>query len=247
MFLPQNIHKPDIMQRSPSFHPSQLAVKKTKMTPSKKKVSFKKKATKPYIVYIGRQPFPLQMGNTLVYNDRVTITTNASGYGYYLFCANSIYDPNYTGTGHRPLYTSQCQAVYNHWVVTNSRITANFIQTETMPTANLVCLVDDDANPNLSVGFLAQERPGARSACQVPGAGTVYVKQWYNAEKMFGGDPLADSKLQGSVAANPEEEAYFVVWVEGDPASAGITAFSLNVRIEYDVVWSEHVSVTYSS
>ena len=58
----------------------------------------------PYSRAFNSNPFPPKLYNTLRYSEQVIINTSDSlnGCGSYLFQANNLYDPNYTGTGHQP-------------------------------------------------------------------------------------------------------------------------------------------------
>lgn len=53
----------------------------------------------------------------LTYCDRITRVTNPGGYFSYVFRATSIYDPDYTDTGHQPLGRDLWASMYDYYSV----------------------------------------------------------------------------------------------------------------------------------
>lgn len=65
--------------------------------------------------------FPNSMKFTLRYCENVTIPNHNAGSGPYVFRMNSLYDPNYTGTGHQPRYRDQIAQIYSKYCVITSK------------------------------------------------------------------------------------------------------------------------------
>jgi len=63
----------------------------------------------------------------LVYAETFSLT-GTLGYANYEFCANGVYDPNVTSTGHQPLYFDQYIALYERYMVKSSRIRLRPVQ-----------------------------------------------------------------------------------------------------------------------
>jgi len=224
---------------------STQATKRARSTVAKKKPF--RKPFKPLIVYLGRNPFPLQIQNTLVYNESVLFTVTLGAMQTWSFRANGMYDPNNTGTGHQPLYYDQLKEIYNHWVVIKSKATFRFTCPSTGDKSLQIatCVDDDTAIVVTNPAFVA-ERKGAKFSMWNPAAGNpapVHVA-YYNAAAMFAGDPLSDQNQQGLAGSDPLEQALFHVCI----SDADATSFNMqvNVQIEYDVVWSEIKSVSSS-
>lgn len=72
-----------------------------------------------------RFAFPEEMVTTLRYCDNITLSTTLTPVGN-LFRMNSLYDPDYTGVGHQPMYFDQLTAVYSRFSVLNSKIKVTF-------------------------------------------------------------------------------------------------------------------------
>ena len=215
-------------------------VKRSRSSALAKKSS--KRSFKPVRVSIGRNPFPQQLFNTLTYFDMVSfsVTTGAGTYG---FRANGMFDPDYTSTGHQPLYFDQLSAVYNHWTVLRSRIKITSCDVQNSEVNYSLVLDDDTSPPATGTG---SERPGASTWGGNPSIGSskIVLYQKYDAAKMFGPNPMANDNLQGTSAADPTEQALF--FCQAYVPAASTYGTRLLVEIEYDVVWDELKTIAAS-
>jgi len=187
-------------------------------------------------------PFPPQMVVTHRYSDIVPVTTNISGVGSYIFSCNGMFDPDITSTGHQPQYFDQLNGIYNHYNVIKSKCSVQPHDTKSI-VVQLSMYIDDDASPNASVSYTIAERPGAvtRSILCQASIDVTLQKVW-NAEMFFPGDPLANSLLRGTGVANPSEQSYFIIYLDGGAALISGTMY-VRVFLEYTAVWDEWVSI----
>jgi hypothetical protein len=199
---------------------------------------------KPTIVEIGKQAIPKQLANTLRYSERVSITLNGSGLGQYVFSANGLFDPNITGVGHQPMYFDQISALYNHYLVLSSSCSSRVVSTNTFALLHS-SFGDDDGNAVILGGpsFTARERPGAYTkfvspSVALPGVVTTY----FSAAKVFGGDPKSKQELRGNNAANPTEQWYYTVIIDGGAAGA-LAVVEVEFDLLYNVFWDEFTSI----
>lgn len=94
-----------------------------------KRRSFKRKAyrSKRRVVRIPRSPpgqaLPNQMICKFRYSEEISINPGAASVAAYVFRANSLYDPNYTGVGHQPAPYDQMKLFYKKFKVIGSKIT----------------------------------------------------------------------------------------------------------------------------
>jgi hypothetical protein len=72
--------------------------------------------------------FPTRMAVKLVYEDLLTLAPGTT-FGSYIFRGNSLYDPDYTGTGHQPRFYDQLTPVYGRYKVLSSSIIVEMINT----------------------------------------------------------------------------------------------------------------------
>lgn len=219
-------------------------------TPLKKTktVSRKKNWLPPVRVFLGRQPFPKQLFNTLRYADVVNAAVT-SGVGVtYQFSCNSLYDPNASGVGHQPLYFDQLIAIYDHYTVLRSRVKLTPTALTNL-TGALVCAawIDDDTSASTDI-VRNMERIGAKTYVFQPGAASAKYPSIYmswSATEAFGPNPQANDSLQGTSGASPTEQQYFTMNIAENLASASTTPQWV-VEIEYDVVWDEFVTISGS-
>jgi len=200
---------------------------------------------RPTKVFIGRQPFPKQLFNTLTYTEVYSLNV-VTGNGRFLYRANGMYDPNALGTGHQPMYFDQLTAIYDHWTVLRSRITASFSCNST-PSHGCVAAIylEDDGASYAPNALDAAERPGAVTKTWAPlaeGACTLYHS--YDASKTFGANPQAQDDLNGTALADPTEQALWALYIH-DPALGSFTGY-ITIKIDYDVVWEEFKTITGS-
>jgi len=189
------------------------------------------------MIKLGRQVFPRLLSNTLVYSEAITFPI-ASGLGKFLMRANGMFDPNYTYTGHKPLYYDQLAAIYNHWIVMRSRIKISFATNSATTAACTATVYLDDDPTFVSDAVSAAERPGAHSRTTKPSAdGAIVVWNSYDATKIFGQGILSTDNLHGSVAADPAEQSYYACsFFDHSLGSYDCIAM---VEMQFDCVWDE--------
>lgn len=156
----------------------------------------------------------------------------------YVFSANGLYDPNITGTGHQPMGFDQLMAFYEQYTVTNATITVRFnAYASTQPNVSAVYL-SPDTTIQTSPGVTMEN--GLLKSVVTEGASGTYsptkeitlncdVAKYFNRDKRA---MINDSDLQGTAAANPTEQVYFII------SSWQAFALSTSQTIHFDVLLS---------
>lgn len=183
------------------------------------------------------------------YRDVVMVASAVPTYAVYR--ANGMFDPDYTLTGHQPLYFDQLKQIYNHFTVLRSsiRITATVSTAQNtgsgISNQAVACLyIDDDTNPDPAQMIGVAEQPSATSVQVLQHTtSSVFYKSW-DARQAFGGNTLDNSSLKGSGAADPTEQQCFV-FAMVPPPSVGCTV-GYTAEITYTAVWSELLPITTS-
>ncbi len=190
----------------------------------------------------GSTPMPRTVTKKFTYVEAAFITLS-SARGRYQFTCNGMFDPNFTGTGHQPLYYDQMMQLYNHYTVISSRAIVT-VADSVNRQIQLAFYVDDDTNAENNAEYAA-ERPGAESffGYLAQDQNTKLAQSW-NAKATFGGNPLSQEKLQGTAGANPTELSYYTL-VAYDLA-LNDSAIYFSIKIEYTAVLDEFVTVTAS-
>ncbi len=198
--------------------------------------------------------FPATKLVKLKYTAFITIdsgTTIAS----HAFRANDMFDPDFTGAGHQPLYFDQYMAAYDHFCVLGSRIKVTFMNVVTTPLIPGMFGVFLDNNSTFSY----------TGADQVVEGGQRYSHDWkvtsgtgqfntpksctlnFSAKRFFGVQKIVgQDSYQGSKVAVPTEPAFFQIWV-GAISANNPTAVILLVEIEYIAMLTEKAFTTQST
>jgi len=70
--------------------------------------------------------FPASIVKTLRYSTNISMGAAVGALNTWMFRANDLFDPDYSGTGHQPMGFDQLMSWYNHFCVVRSRIVCTF-------------------------------------------------------------------------------------------------------------------------
>lgn len=215
-----------------------------------------KKKRKP--PHPGRVPrltlgFPKSRLAKLRYVDQVRLEPGLASQLTHSFRANSLFDPDYSGVGHQPMYFDQFSALYNHYTVLGSKISIRVLPEESTMTAAPydiyvgVLLDDDVASIPTGTAMMEQKLCKWRYMPGITNGGTRarHLSTTYSAKKFHGVKDVVDNdRLQAAITANPAEVAFFNVFAgsfQGNPQTV-----SMIVTIEYIARFSELKTITQS-
>jgi len=192
--------------------------------------------------------FPVSLRTKLRYVENISMSSASGAMANNVFRANSLFDPNETGTGHQPMCFDQWMTLYNHFMVIGSKITVHFAGdggTSGVPLIYGVALTDD-ATSTSSPGTIMEN---GTTKYRVTGASANYtqktaprISKGFSCKKFFNiTNPLDNVlRLGGNVAADPTEIAFFSVFLGCLPDTAtDIGATQLTVVIDYLTIFSE--------
>lgn len=105
---------------------------------------------RPLELRIAPTPFPESKRVWHRYVEDVTLPgSTAPGLtDYYSFRLNSVYDPNYTGTGHQPLFHDEMAAKYTTYTVISAIIKVTFSPTANEQATHTIQIVYGDNTPD---------------------------------------------------------------------------------------------------
>lgn len=183
--------------------------------------------------------FPSMFRGKMSYEFVGAIAPAAGSVAANVFRFNSVYDPDFTGVGATAAGYGQASALYGRYRVLATKITAQFVNTGSAP---LTCFMV--VNPVTTVGInivsiLQQRHVWSKSIAASTGNGTIShtiggpVARFYGVPARQVRD---EDDFAAVTGANPNNGVFCHIGAYADGAAAG--AFTLHVRIEYDVVWS---------
>lgn len=188
-------------------------------------------------------PFPVRKRAQLVYTEVPNINLSV-GSGSYVFRANDLFDPNFTGTGGQPMYFDQMMEIYNHFTVTSSFIEIQPMGSTASTDFVMSCWIDDDTTFPSSTTINGQ-RPGAKFLSFNPGVSTPpVVRLGWNAERNYGPNVLNNSLFRGNAASSPTEQMYYVIQVTDLALGSG--TLPVRIKITYNAEFTELKTIAAS-
>lgn len=200
--------------------------------------------------------YPKSMLMRLRYVTSVVVDCPANSLADHLFRCNGMYDPDQTGIGHQPLGFDQAMSIYDHYTVVGAKIkvslqnTLDSRQIETLVPGAWGLLVTDTnqgiASRYTSTENLLENIETTSGMVRYTQAGNSLapskkpiLSRNFSAKKFFGvGKIVGDDLYRGTNASNPQEEAFFRVWV-GSMGLNNPYAARFLVELEYLAVFTE--------
>ncbi len=189
------------------------------------------------------------LGNKLAikfrYSDILSLDPVAGGFALHVYRASSIFDPDFTSAGHQVMQYDSIAPLYDHWCVIWSKITVQGRGSDNAPGTIAVSVQDDSATLT-SMNQYMESRNRVYKVTSLSGGPVVNLSKSYTPKKFLSiPHPLSEKDLQGTLAGNPAENAFYHVVYAGNNASE-FTAISMCITIEYMVIFSEPVTPALS-
>lgn len=193
---------------------------------------------------------PTQRRATLRYATQSTLTSTSGTMSSHLFRANSVFDPDYTSTGHQPMGFDQWASLFNHYVVVGAKITCTVLSDNVTasPFVIGVYLSDDIGLPYTNWYGFKEARKGTQrffnGGAQNTRAQTV--SSFYGAKKFYNIKDIRDNfdRIGSLNTGNPSDGAYFVVYHQ--QVNSTSDAKNIMVTIDYIVDFSEPKNLAIS-
>lgn len=191
----------------------------------------------------GKNPLPFKLVTKLAYNQQFLLSGAAGATAVRVFDASTLYDPDYTGTGHQPLGFDQIMPMYDHYVVLGSKITCRFAP----GTPSMVIGVSGNAVVTPKTDPSHYIEAGATSHMAVVyQANMPIINQTYSPKIHLGiDDPMAADKLQGTASSNPTDNWFYHVFAAPFNSGESVSCY-VDVTIEYTAAFIEPVQLAQS-
>jgi len=183
--------------------------------------------------------FPPTLLSKLRYCDTVPITSTVGSIGKYTFRINSLFDPDFTGVGHQPLYRDTFAAIYALYTVVSADIKLTVVNTSTVPV-HAGAVFEDDTGSSSSVNVLMEQNTGVHHLIPAQ-AGSIsshtFRLKW-DCQKMLGLDPYTDIGTKAIFSADPTYLGAMTCWLQPVDAASTTTGY-LNIEIDQLVFFSD--------
>lgn len=176
------------------------------------------------------------------YCDNITLDAGAAGAGVlHRFNANSVFDPDLTGTGHQPLGYDECAVLWTHYTVLGARMRV-MATTNADSTAPMMLTLQLTSSPGSlpSITTFIEQKRGSYTIIGrgTGGASKGVVTCNYSGKKHFGVKDLNATTQKAVFGASPSDEALFELGVQALDANDPSPIHCL-VVIDYIVQMSE--------
>lgn len=155
----------------------------------------------------------------LKYLDERSISAGAGSTAAHQYRGNSLYDPDFTGTGAQPTGLDEYAAFYSQYTVLGSAISVTIVNNSTNSLNVTVWPDTDSSHTGETVSFKPELNPYCRAKFISPGNaaagwGQARLKNYMATAKMFGIPPSivkGDPDYDGNDSSNPASPWYWVV------------------------------------
>ncbi len=202
---------------------------------------------------VSSAPVPAQKKVQLRYVEQICIDAPAAGVAaLFLFRANDMFDPDFTGGGHQPKGFDQWMIFYDHFTVIGSKIKVTYATTTTTAaTGNVLCglYLNNDTVLSTVSEFLLEEKLNKYTVIGPIDGGKAIttLRHSFSASKFFGKKNIVGSaEYKGTTAASPTEDAYYQVWVAALALADNPGPVDIVVEIEYLAVLTERKTLAQS-
>lgn len=189
----------------------------------------------------------------LRYVENYTLTSNAGAASKQVMRMNSLFDPDFTGTGHQPYYFDQLAALYGRYVVRGCKMTVEFSMipsatTTVNPSApGLVAVVGESDGTTSTTLSTLLELPSCKHTLIGGANGGANVKRLtltFSPEKELG-LPWSDDTVTAGVGSNPSKP-WFGTLFFAETGLATASSCIAKVQMDFFVTFSARVDVAGS-
>jgi len=179
-------------------------------------------------------PFPNVVTRKFKYCETIEVNPTTGGVTTFSFSANGLFKPNQSLTGHQPYGFDQLMLMYNHYEVLASSFKATIANSDYITGTFMYTKLDGDGNINSSIPQILMEQPGVKYVIGVPEQGkSMSVRNSFSQKRFWGSRKAGDVTLCGSAAANPTDQAFFMIGLGPVLTSFDAPQASITIEIEY--------------
>jgi hypothetical protein len=150
--------------------------------------------------------FPDRITTELRYHMTTPLNSTTGSVAKQGFRWNSCFDPDYTGSGHQPLYWDQYTAMYDNYVVSDARAVVKFANASNAPFIVGVS-TDDDTTTSSTIDTLCEQNH-SMSTLLPPQTGSLSAIEFHpnwNYETVIGDNPFASQGAKTAIGADPAQ------------------------------------------
>lgn len=192
--------------------------------------------------------FPASKFVRLRYCDTIQMSAAAAGtIDIHNYAANALYDTDITSTGHQPLGFDQWAAIYNHYTVVGSKLTARVVAASVnnnlAPVVVAIKITDDGVPPTSMTGIMEQGMSSYRLFNAQANSNPGVIRKNFSLRKFFGIKDVKDVRTRygATVGSNPDDLAYFTICVgtAGGVTMSDAKTVTVDLTLDFIVQFTE--------
>lgn len=153
---------------------------------------------------------PTSQKVTLRYAQKFAINSALGLAGSQVFRANSLFDPDFSGSGHQPRGFDQLMTMYDHYQVVGGQCKIMTAQPDISAVVG-ISLRDTNAAVSAYIDYFETNPNNLVMGVCGYGGEPFHLTSSYSQKKFFGNGKL-EEQFEGSVAANASEGAFYHVF-----------------------------------
>lgn len=189
---------------------------------------------------------PDRMTVKLRYADQVTLSTTSLGYASYFMRLNSVYDPDFSSTGHQPTGYDEWAAFYNYYRVLSVSGRLSIMDGSSAASSSTVFSIKptQSTTGSTSVAEILEDQR-AQGCGYNPTGPAEHLSFSYDIRALFGVSKefYAQANYAALTSANPYDQVFLEI--QARSAGTGSTYFVL-MQLEYIVEFFERLEVAPS-
>lgn len=162
---------------------------------------------------------------------------------------NSMFDPDYSGSGHQPFMRDQISAWYNKYICYGFKYDI-FIHNTSASDTMRYCITPFNHTGSTDMNTI-WEKPHSRFGTLTPDTGSrssVRLRGYMSAPKALQVTKkqfVAEKNYWGATGGNPTQEAYLSLFTQAANGLSSVTA-RITVRLEFFTMWFERDAISGS-
>ena len=181
--------------------------------------------------------FPNSIITQLRYCDLVALTSTSGGTVSQIYRANGTFDPDYTGSGHQPMWRDNYANIYDFYTVLGSKITVTFHSRNATFGAVVGIIGSDSSSISSTITTLMEENNSVHTLLGSANTQPETLSLTFSPLEHLGSNVKDENASMTAVGADPsagEGTFYFGLYAATEDLGTTVTV-TAKVEIEYTV------------
>lgn len=192
--------------------PQKRGYRKGRKRGPKKRYNRKTKRNKATTTIVKSPGFSDTLFCKLKYSQSIRLNNGTNATVPYSFRGNSLFDPDYTSTGHQPMYFDQYALIYERYRVMGAKISIRAINGNNTAAHYLVLQTGTDVYSGLNMErLLEQPRSGISKIVPASSQSPTFIKHYCSTRKACGltKSQVMDADYASQTTGSPLQLWYF--------------------------------------